>query len=321
MNEYHKDSQLFFREVAKGILEDLTKQQVIQLALNLALGCERLLKAILFDINPCYVLNDPTFKNSIQVLYSRKLIPASKGSNELLKNVNGDVITFRNSILRAQLVSPTTEEHKNILFAISDARDIIAHCELKLLNLDQIKKIIQRDFFTMLRSYAAELDIKASVYFESYNDRLSRISIAHQTDLTTKIALIIERHRAKWDVMKNDSGYIKQQEISTGIALTLGEMGSKDKGKVDCPACGQEALIFMQPIVEMDSFILEKIIIGYEIKKLRCYYCKLQVDDPSMLDQLEIKNNSISRTCLQCGIVMTNNPSGICNGCEEGQGT
>lgn len=320
MNEYHKDSQLFFREVAKGITEELSRQQVIQLTMNLALGCERLLKAILYDVNPVYILNDPSFKNSIQVLYLKSILPGAKGSSELPKKPDTDVITFRNSILRTQLVSATTEEHKNLLFAISEARDIIAHCELKLLNIEQIKEILQRDFFTMLKSYAEELGVKPSLYFESHDDRLSHISIAHQSDLKIKIKLMLERHKSKWETMKLEPGYIKKQEISTGISLNMGNEGRKDKGKVTCPACAQEAVIFLEPIIEMDPFILEKLTIGHGIRRLKCHFCKLEVSDPAMLDLLGIKIDSISRTCLECETEMTTNVSGICTTCEDRPG-
>ncbi len=313
MNNFHRDSLLFFREVARGTVEQLDKPKVIQLAMNLALGCERLLKGILYDINPTYILNDPAFKNSVQILYNDQLLPGSKGSPELTKQLNGDVITFRNSLLRAQLVSATTEKHKNILFAISDARDVIAHCELDLLNVDQIKSIIQRDFFTMIKSYAFELNIKPSLYFESNIDRLSKIAISQQTDLSTKINMLIEYHRDKWTTAKENNSYLKKQHQVNEILLR-----QPYRGKMNCPACQQDAIVYFHPIVEMDPFILEMIIIGYEVKKLVCHYCKLQLDEPAILDHLGIKYEKVKNACLYCG-ELTKNGSGVCDNCDNAQ--
>lgn len=246
MNNYHKDSQLFFREVASGVTEELEKHQVVQLAMNLALGCERLLKGILYDINPTYILNEPTFKNSVQVLYGSSLLPGAKKSPELAKEINSDVITFKNSLLRAQLVSVTTKQHKHILFAISDARDVIAHCELNLLNFEQIKEIIQRDFFTMIKQYATELGFKPTLYFESHIEQLSKISIAHQTDLDIKIKMLLELHREKWESAKNLPGYSKKRQKVTGVMLR-----AANRGKTKCPACSQDAVVHFQPIIEL----------------------------------------------------------------------
>ena len=311
MNNYHKDSQLFFKEVARGVSEDLERSQIIQLAMNLALGCERLLKGILFDINPTYILNEPTFKNSIQVLYGDILLPGSKKSPELTQSVNGDVITFKNSLLRAQLVSETTRLHKNILFAISDARDIIAHCELHLLDVEQIKEILQRDFFTMLKQYTTELGQKPTFYFDNHSERLSKISIAHQSNLDIKIEMLLELHLEKWNKAKKVAGYVKKREKVTGIMLK-----APHRGKTQCPACQQHAVVQFQPIIELDEMIFEKIIIGYEVKKLSCFYCNLQVTEPPMLDQLGIKYDAVRNACLYCGKI-NENLSGVCDNCNS----
>jgi Zn finger protein HypA/HybF involved in hydrogenase expression len=264
--------------------------------MNLALGCERLLKGILYDINPTYILNEPTFKNSVQVLYGKKLLPGSKGSPELAAKFNGDVITFRNSLLRAQLVSATTEQHKNILFAISEARDIIAHCELSQLNTEQIKGIIQRDFYTMLKSFAEELNIKPSMYFEHFGDRISKISIAHQTDLSIKVRMLLELHLEKWHVFKTNSDFILRQKKVTRQLLN-----QQNKGKTKCPACEQEAVVILQTVLEFSTPTMTVSVIGYEAKRLNCYFCKLKIEDPAILDHLGIKFIPPITSCRMCG--------------------
>lgn len=140
MNDYINDSGLFFKDIAKRINNDIGDFEVINLTMNFAIGLEKLLKGILFDINPTYILIQPEFKNSVQILYKNKLLSGESISTDLAKNPNGDVITFRNSVLRALCISKTTYENKNILFMLSDARDIIAHCELKHIDLPKYKK-------------------------------------------------------------------------------------------------------------------------------------------------------------------------------------
>src|SRR6187551_2309468 len=102
MNIYLRDAGFFIRESSKQINDSIEKHQAIQAVFNLALGIERILKGILYNVNPSYVLMDPTFNNSIQVLYKHKLITNTDGHSELIKSPNADVITFKNSLLRAQ---------------------------------------------------------------------------------------------------------------------------------------------------------------------------------------------------------------------------
>ena len=96
----------------------MTGFEIINLTMCFALAIERLLKGILFDVNPLYILMEPDFKNSCKVLYSRKLIPEKVDSNELAKNTNEDVITYRNSLIMAQHFSSTISNNKALLFHI-----------------------------------------------------------------------------------------------------------------------------------------------------------------------------------------------------------
>ncbi|ENW98263.1 hypothetical protein F900_03215 [Acinetobacter modestus] len=312
MNSYLKDSTIFFKEVSKGIKDNITDSELIQLSLNLALGCERLLKGILYNINPTYILINPDFRNSIQTIYSESLIPEAKGSKELEKSPNADVITFSNSLLRAQLVSKTVYDHKNVLFLISNARDIIAHCELNLLNKEKMREIIKRDFYTMMKAFSEELNIKHSHFFNGKNIKLSEISRSLQTDLDKKIALLLEEHEEKWKILKGNLGFIQDKtKVTESILMT------ENKEKHSCPACKNNALIYLKPIKELDLNTLKEIIIGYQVKKLKCQYCKLEIIDPSILDKLGINDREIhfNSACYYCG--MTIKSGEVCNYCKK----
>ncbi|WP_316845546.1 hypothetical protein [Pedobacter psychrodurus] len=311
MNSYHQDSGLFFQQVSKGIEEKLDKSELVQIAFNLALGCERLLKGILYDINPLYVLTEPSFKNSMQIGYADRLLPESKGSGELLKTPIQDVITYKNSLLRAQLVSKTVANHKNILFAISEARDIIAHCNLKELDVEKINDIIQRDFFTMLDFFAQELAIKPHHYFGGHHDKLFKISISKQTDLSKRIELILERHIKKWEQHKVLDGYVKKQQLQTKSILN-----SSDRATCKCPVCKQDAIIYLEPIIENKSYVNLNGIIGYEIVKIRCLFCKLNEDDPRIMDNWKLNLSRLTKPCTNCKTYFHFDGHAFCEDCR-----
>ena len=314
MNNYLSDSGIFFKEVSRRIQDTIPDNEIIQLSFNLALGCERLLKGILFDINPTYILIEPDFKHSLKTLYSTKIISEASASRELASKPNSDVISFSNSLLKSQLVSKSVHNHKNVLFVISNSRDIIAHCELNLLDKEKMREILQRDFYTMLKSFATELNIKQSHFFDGSHIKLSRISGLRQTDLALKMELLLDEHRGKWQSLKGNPGFVQDKNQ---VTFLIYESGNKEK--IECPSCENEALIYLKPIKEYDFSKFEEQVIGYQVKKLKCQYCKLEINDPAMLDNLGITDRKIhtNKNCEFCGQDMET--GSICETCNSNE--
>lgn len=291
MNNYHLDSGKFFKLVSIGIKNELNDFQVIQLTLNFALGLERLMKGILYDVNPTFVLIEPGFKHSMQSLYPEKIIEESRNSGELAANPNNDVITYRNSLLRVQHISKACFDHKNLLFSISHARDVIAHHELKNLEIQKLKETLQRDYYPFLKSVSLEIGIAQGHYFDGSHIKLARLSSSLQTDLEQKIKLLLETHLETWNVLKNrdNGGYINDKNN-----VTYEILNTPYKEEAICPACNNKAVIYLKPVEEYNRFENKNIIIGYEVKKLKCQYCKLEISDSSILDYLEIRDRRVN---------------------------
>ena len=57
-NEFLKDSFRFFQKFSRNITEDNLEEDfsIIQTTLLFAIGVEKLLKGIIYDINPLYIL-------------------------------------------------------------------------------------------------------------------------------------------------------------------------------------------------------------------------------------------------------------------------
>ena len=250
MNSYHTDSGLFFKEVSIKINAQMNRAQVVQQTMSFALGLKRTLKAILFDINPTYVLIEPSFKNSVNLFYKHKLISPVVGSKDILENPNGDVLTFKNSLLRALYFSATAKKYKNTLFKIADARDIIAHNNLSYLNINDLRLTLQRDFYPMLKSFSDELGIKPGHYFAGASLKISKISSELQDNLEDKIKLVLETHTGKWYHLKGSPGFIADKDSVTNEIL-----GTDNKAKQECPACKNDAVLYLKPIYDTTGVV------------------------------------------------------------------
>ncbi len=312
MNNYLQDSSVFFKQVSRGVKKQISDNEVIQLSFNLALGCERLLKGILYDINPTYVLIESDFKHSIQIIYKHKLIKESINSKELVSKPNANVISFSNSLLKAQLVSETVHSHKNVLFVISNMRDIIAHCELRLLDLNKLKEILQRDFYTMMKAFSKELKIKQSHFFEQNHIKLSRISRELQTDLDKHLELLLDEHKNIWKIMSGQPGYSAEKILNTKSILK-----TPNKEICSCPSCNNDAIIYFKPIEELDIQKMEQVIIGFQAKKLKCQFCKIEITNPTLLDKLGIIDKKVhsNKSCKFCGLELEEGE--ICENCNK----
>ena len=98
MNNYLKDTQFFLKKASSIISRDIDEEQVIDATLFFALGIERLLKSILWSINPIYILKDQSFKNTAPILYKEELLTKNLSSNkEFSTNPDSDVLQQRNT--------------------------------------------------------------------------------------------------------------------------------------------------------------------------------------------------------------------------------
>lgn len=288
MNIYLRDAGFFIRESSRLISDSIEKPQAIQAIFNLALGIERVLKGILYNVNPVYVLMDPTFNNSLQALYKGKLINNTDGHTELNKNTNTDVITFKNSLLRAQAVSETTFNNKNLLFTIANARDIIAHNDLNLLEIDKLIKLLKRDYYQLISNYCFELNISRGKYFDGYQIKLSELSSKYSEDMGQKLELKYVAHRERWHMLQLTTGFKEMADKITEEILT-----SPGKSPIECPACSNTAVVYSKFIKEFNPFENKEIVVGSKVAELRCRYCKLDIKDYKELDYLKLDNQTM----------------------------
>jgi hypothetical protein len=249
--------------------------------MSFAFAIERVLKGILYEVNPLYILMKPEFKNSIAAIYSQRIINSTK---EVSDTPDSDVITYRNSLLRAEVVSDFAHKNKSLLFYLSQCRDIIAHNELGLLDLDRMSLMMRKDFFTISHQVSGIASINIRSLLAQQDNRLSKISADLQDSIPEKVDIILANHQNKWEILRTTAGFIEDKNLTLDQILK-----TPNKFPCECPACKNTAVLFAAPETEFNKYMNQEVVLGYFIKKIKCVYCKLEITDYEHISYLEEK--------------------------------
>lgn len=287
MNEYLEDASRLLKRVAANIDENMSDDLTIDTILLFALGVERILKGILYDINPIYVFKTQDFKYTMALLYKRRLLPGKVDKSEIEPDPEGDVLAFRTSLLRVRAISETTWNYSGTLFGLANVRDVIAHKPLSELDIDKARVLLQRDFYPLMRSYSSELNIPLSRFISSLEIRLSTISAKQQESLQSRVSMRLESHRMRWDVLNKMPGFVEKMKARTEILLQQNAYES-----TTCPSCGNEALLTVK--AGHDTVQGEEIPFGRLVTELKCLFCKLNISDYDEIDYLKLNERTSS---------------------------
>ena len=283
-NEFHNNASLLFKKISRQISDDLLTNDlsVIENTLLFAIGIEKLLKSIIYDVNPLYILESPDFKNSVPFIYDSLV----KDKSEISKNPNEDVIAFQSSVLRATAFSKTALDNKNTLMKIKNARDIIVHHNFNKLEINELKTLLQRDFYPLLSSFSTEHILGGQTnFFNNLNAKLATISSALQDNIEEQIKLKIEGTLSYWDTLKGTHTYKRENSELKTVDLLKRDFVYP----AECPSCKNIAVVYTLPIMEFNPYRNEMIQTGLETKALKCVFCNLEVTDYKELDYLKIE--------------------------------
>lgn len=293
MNSFYKDAHILFKDLAKKIANKSirTDMDAIQNTLLFALGVEKLLKGVLYDINPIYILEEAEFKNAFAVYHMDKLIAANANTTDIRQKPNEDVIAFHNSILRATLINQSAFDHKNTLMRLKNARDIIVHNSFDKLNINELKLFLNRDFYIILKSFSDELKWSEIHCFNNLHSKLALIASTLEEDIDKKIKLKLEAALGSWNVTKN-------QNLVRCKRLTRELLRDENAFPTICPCCKNNAVVFTKVIKDYNQFLKMEIQVGLDILKFQCGYCTLVVEDYKELDILKIKPNIDNKSTI-----------------------
>lgn len=286
MNNFYKDSQTLFKEISRKIADKkiVGEMDVIHNTLLFALGIEKLLKGMLYDINPILILENSDFKNAFSVYYKDKLIKANENTKDIQQDPNGDVIAFHNSVLRTSLISQTAFDFKNTLMKLKNARDIIVHHSFDNLDISELRLLLNRDFYPILKSFSDELHWGELHCFNNLHSKLALISSELQEDISKQMKLKIESKLSAWTVSKGVVGTVEKCK-----KVTVEMLQNEFAFPTECPCCQNNAVVLTKPVMDYNPFLKQEIQVGLDVLKLNCGFCKLEVTEYTELDFLKVK--------------------------------
>lgn len=286
VNEYFKDACLFLNSTARVIDEEISAEDVLKASLFFALGMERILKAILYDANPVYVFNSQDFKNTVALLYRHKLLPSASQNPEISSKPDSSVLTFKQSLMRAKALSLTTDKHCNLLFYLSNIRDIIAHRPLSNLDInevDRLRTLLKRDFYHLMKEYSQEFEVPLQRLVGSDEGKLARISGKFQM-FEDQIKAKIETQKTLWKELQHQDDLVAKARSETEKLLCTHEEALEI---VPCPSCENDALLIVEHEYgpDMDG---EAVRYGTFVLGFRCMYCDLILSNYDEIDYLKL---------------------------------
>ncbi len=296
MNEYTKDGVAFIRRASGKSLDDVfvDPMELNEAVLLYAMGIEKLLKGILWEINPLLIYEDMSLKNICLTVYNDRLTDWAR--NRLTpKNQNADqpdnkVHTGNATLAAAANFSKTADKRGPTLRELFRLRGIIAHRAKNEFNFRDTLRFLKKHFYPLVSELAFEMKIDdVSMFFaDGAEEKLKNTAAAIVAN--DKVAEQCEKlkidHLAVWQARKDDQIALKKAKASMSLDLDCLSIGSKSFDVVACPFCGQDAilLISMVEVPDGDGMAEERFVIG-----LKCHFCAAAITDPDMVEELQLQ--------------------------------
>ena len=286
-DEYLFDAQRLLGMAGKDISEGMDNTEVIAATTFFSLGVERLLKFILADVNPVFVLSNGDFKNAAPCLYKHRFVNDDQHSVTSSKP-DHDVVSFRLALQRALLFSAGVKENSQLLYSLANHRDILAHRPLSELDIPKAKRLLAKDAYKLLNDICSERSIPTNSFFGEDDDRLKTLSDKLQGEeaFAQNMTAKLEHHRALWVERSSTPEFVAQAENQTASLLQRsGQDFSYEP--IDCPACSQEAVARIEPDYDYDPAERTSFVTGVFVDSINCCFCDLKLTDYEELNYVD----------------------------------
>ena len=283
-NPYLRDARVFLEPATKLLDGGVPNDRVHEAVLLTVLGFERLAKAVLYNINPVFVLKNTNFKHAAPVVYGDLM--TSHAKSQMADKPDGDVVAFRSAVLRAASLSVATAQHKPALLAMGNDRDIVVHRDLEELDRQRSKERLVGHFFSIASDFAKELGVEyedvAGNILPSPMDAAERAENALAKYVEAKLA----KHEARWEQVKED-----RRHKLRALKKTKDTTEKHGFSTIECPACGQNAMLVLEADWDIDKEEGGGYISGVYVDHLSCNYCGLVIDDQEVIGYLKLEDH------------------------------
>jgi hypothetical protein len=281
---YLEDSSLMLQNAAERIANHIEPHDSQIGLLCFAIGLEKAMKAILYAINPLFVLKSQDFDAAAVSEYRDRLSP--QVAKELAnKKLSSDVITMRMAVYRLRAFSEVVVRHTSLLHDIASVRDAIAHRVVGAALLDRCEEILQRHFFPLVCDFASELGVEAEDLAGPAIDQCAVIAAEHQESVEATAKVLLNAHQIRWQrrILTAD----ERTAVDKRTQKLMGTQGYDAFNEpVECPACSNTAVLYLS--VDFDVADGQAVPMGVYVSELRCEYCELSVEDPELFDELGV---------------------------------
>jgi hypothetical protein len=275
-NPFKRDAKIFLVPAFAELARDLKKWDFVRASVSLALGMERVTKGILWDVNPLFTLKEPAFKHSAQVLYKSKFVGTFEKSDALAASPDSDTITLRESILRASLFSLALHAHRGILYEVLKIRDIAAHCDLELLEPEDLHARVYPKLGVLVEALWNEGLLEGIAEKEAKVEKLLNLGEVYAEEAGLK--KLLAHHKTLWSNLPENEQRARREK---------GYSKMSSEGWVDlvtCPACAEKAALVW--VVDYDVADGQPYATGAYVDHLFCKRCELRIDDVPTISDL-----------------------------------
>jgi len=289
MNEkiYIEDAQRLVRIAAPSILEKMNHEQVILAMTFFSFGMERLLKHLVARINPAFILKNSEFRNAAPCLY-KKIFVATGKNEQIHSKPDFDVISFRVAMQRALLFSASANQNRQLLYALANYRDIVAHKPTSELDVIKANRLLARDGFSIIDEICTEISANVGDFFGKEYERLKSLSqkITNQEVFEKEFTSKLDNYKSLWEKEKSNQEFVsKASELTQRVLSESCESHSYEE--FSCPACGQNAVARIEPDYDYDPVDQTSFLTGVFVDNIQCYHCGLVIDDYEELNYVD----------------------------------
>lgn len=286
-NEFLDDAKRLIAMSAPAIDESASYENVVFAMTFYSFGIERLLKHLLVKVNPIFALKNGDFKHSAPCLYKDRFISTER-NEQVSKEPDSDVVSFRVAMQRALLFSHAVQENKQLLYALAHYRDTLAHRPTSEIDLVKGSHMLARDAFGLIETICTEISEEINDFFGGHVDRLRilRVKILAHEDLKVKMEELLISHKKLWEHRQNNRDFIEQaNNITKSLLHSSGAHFSYCS--FTCPACSQESVARIEPDYDYDPTDKTSYVTGVFVDGITCYFCGLKLEDYDELNYVD----------------------------------
>ncbi|MDI9239870.1 hypothetical protein QLQ15_13240 [Lysobacter sp. LF1] len=240
-----------------------------------AIGIEKLLKFVIAEVNPSFVLKSQDFESTVLACHRDQV--AAERIGDIESKAKTDVLTMRAAVQRASFFSAAARKHSQVIHALADARDIAVHRPTRELDVAKVDVLLTRDIYRVVEDVSCSTTLSIDQLLGGHRGRLSNLSrqIAERDNVQAKVKALLAESLELWAGRQTRGGVVEGAEAVTQKCLSMMD----NAVSCVCPACGNKAIAYVEPDWDFDADDQVVYATGVSVREIKCFYCSLMLDE------------------------------------------